>query len=583
MGYTGLMLRLFTGRKGPWLIAGVALCSLVGCDLAAGFLDIGDSLTNGDKALIDSPGRLVAAGKFHRLLVDGSLKDGGHVIALKETEEGNELAIIPYVNGDPCFIDPAVDVERLSSRIDVELPGIVSVQRDANNRRRGEVNFFDFKCREVIQALPNSNLPQVLFPNIDPDGLLALTDDGDLYVVKPERQELIRVAGGVTQARSHNDTLWSVENGELVIRDRNFKIMATLGSGVTEFVIAAGRTIAAAFVDESGLSIFNEVFDTTFISDNACSPVSWGTDTVAYFQPCEARRLRALVTGTRLGREEEVLTLIGPQNVVLHDRAQVVLSSQSTELILIQGDAGTDRGALVVSTLAKDAEAVDGVLRLDTRVLEESSSTLRWGVLLTNYDGVSGTLVQLKKEDGEVTEVREIAYGVAQLPGATINSGRGVLTDFDGVTGTLNILTVGTEKVTSFMLADKVPIQAQTVELDTGRTAFIADSDDGIVGSLYLTGGAQASTTQLRLPQKIGENVYLDSARFLEQPRGVAYLERRAGRDYPALKVWLTDSELTVEVNRSVSEYRTVPWPAPGILYAVPEGATPGLWFAKAR
>lgn len=570
-----------TLRMGPSLFL---LCwTAVGCDLASGLTDIGGALGNQDKALIDSPGRRVAAGKFRSLLVDGSLKDGGHVIALEETDEGERLAIIPYVDGSACYVDPAVNVERLSSRVDVELPGVLSVQRDSDESRRGEINFFAFNCKEVIEPIDNSSLPQVAFPDVSPEGLLALSASGDLYFVKPEERERILVASGVSQARTHGDTLWAVEDGRLVIRDRDLEIIAETGSAVREFAITGGSTVHAAYVDEEGLFAFNEEDGATLVATTGCTPIAWGADTVAYLDPCDERRLRVIIPGDRLGKTEETVTLIGPRNVILHDRAQAFFGSQVTEILLLQGEPGADRGSLVVSTLAEDAEPEEGVLRLDTLVLEESDATLRWGVALTHFDGVSGTLVQVVREDNDITGLRPLAERVAQLPGGTASSGRGILTDFDGQTGTLNLLLTNAEETSTFTLAEKVPVQTQVAELDTGRVLFIGDSDDGATGSLYLTAGAQASASALTLPRKIAEDVYVDTARFLEQPHGVAYLARRSGSDHPTLEVWLLESELTVEVSDAVSEYRTVPWPAPGILYAVPEGPNVGLWFAKAR
>jgi hypothetical protein len=76
--------------------------------------------------------------------------------------------------------------------------------------------------------------------------------------------------------------------------------------------------------------------------------------------------------------------------------------------------------------------------------------------------------------------------------------------------------------------------------------------------------------------------VLKETTRFLEQPRALSFL-RQSDTGYYSLRAYLIDAELELTVHNAVSEYRIVPWPAPGILYAVPTGDDQGLWYAKAR
>ena len=52
------------------------------CDFSSGLKDVGDALGNPDAALLDAPGRKLVDGKFRKITVDGSLAEGGKVIAL---------------------------------------------------------------------------------------------------------------------------------------------------------------------------------------------------------------------------------------------------------------------------------------------------------------------------------------------------------------------------------------------------------------------------------------------------------------------------------------------------------------------
>lgn len=560
---------------------GLLLFPLVGCDLAEGLGDVGDSLTSPDAALLDSPGRKLAAGQYHRLLIDGSLDDGGHVIALRTIDEGTEAAIIPYLEGDGCTITPATAFERLSSRVDVDLPGVISVQRNTDSTGRGTIDFVDFDCKTVIESIPDASLPQIAFPAASPEGLLALTLQGDLYQVNAVHQRLDSIANEVTIARTDTDRLWTIENGELVLRDVEYRELERFGTGVTEFTLPGGTVLQVAFMDENGLSVWNEDDGVTLVSETACGPTSWGLDVVAYYDPCETQKLHVYTLGGRLGLEEEFVHIEGPEGAVDLVSSLVVFGQghRTSEFMFLA--AGPSGNQLMLGTIDAEPEVMDGTVQMESVVIADNNATIRSGVPYTDWDGVSGTLMDRERdEEGTTVGVIAVAPGVASLPGGTPYSLAGALTNFDGTTGTLEVLIRTGDDIESQLIADRVPLQTQSVEAETGRRAFIGDSDDGIVGALYLSNEPNSGRLTYR---KIGEYAHIDTARFLEQPRGVAYLARRPGNQYASLEVYLLDSELTVTVHQRVSEYRTVPWPAPGILYAVPSGDDAGLWFSKAR
>src|SRR5690606_7057996 len=158
----------------------------------------------------------------------------------------------------------------------------------------------------------------------------------------------------------------------------------------------------------------------------------------------------------------------------------------------------------------------------------------------------------------------------------------GVLTDFDGTVGTLRALSNTASGVESSVIAEGVPLQQHTVEMETGRRAFVGESEDGATGTLYLSDEPSFNSRAPRV-RAIAENVFTETARFLEQPRAIVYLAKGSESGQGVLKAWLIDSQLTLTIHDHVSEYRTVPWPAAGILYAVPSGEDRGLWFSKAR
>lgn len=575
-------------RPLPLSFVAVALL-LGGCDLAAGLQDVGSSLTNPDAALLDHPGRKLADGLFRQLLIDGSLDEGGHVIALRENEDGQQLAIIPYLENDSCFLKPAVAVDRLSSRVDVELPGILSVQRTQDENGRGDISFVNFNCEDAFEGFTGSRLPQLAFPASKPRGLLGMTGAGELYLVEPGNKRTVYISTGATQASSSDDKLWTLEDGQLVIRDDELKVLDRMGSGVELYTLTAGSWLTVAFMDEDGLSFWNEVEGVTHISSSACNPTSWGSDTLAYFDPCEERKLNLYTRGTRIGVDADYVRLVGPKGI--RDLDQHIATDwgsgiTTSHLSFIAGESEVPSGDLLLASIQPGVELQDDELtiELETQVLAKGNANIRSGNIILNWNGVAGDLVEYETEDDEIVDLIPVADAVAQLPGGNTYSPRGVLSHFDGTTGDLRVYSRKVTKdgttITSELIAKGVPIQPQTVEPDTGRMAFVGDSSDGQTGTLYLGRNAGEDPTRL---QALEDHVLLNTARFLDQPRGLAYLVRAKGTTEARLRVWLIDSEIKLTVHKNVHEYRTVPWPAAGILYAVPNGDDQGLWFSKAR
>lgn len=557
--------------------------SAVSCDLAQNLTDVGGSLTNPDAALLDRPGRKLASGAYRHLLVDGSLENGGHVVAIRSDREQEEIAIIPYLEGSGCFVTPGIAVERISSRVDVELSGMLAIQRDQNESGRGEITFVDFDCDE-LNSLQDASIPQIAFPIGQPRGILTITTSGDLYFVNPRSQAIDRISEGVSTARTAGNSLWTIESGELVARDINLQEIGRMGTGVVEFVVAGGSKITAAYRDEDGISIWTADESSTVISKTGCGILAWGGDTIGFTEPCQGGELHVYTIGSRIGSDEEFVTLVGPKDVIYPERAITTWGqgTQPSEIVLTVSDPDQVGDRLMVASIPEEATEEDGVYRLEFKLLSDDSATIRGGQIFIDWDGVTGKLVELWRDDDDLAiGLLEIAPGVAQLLGDGPYSPLGVLTDFENGVGSLRAYSKKGTEIESTLLAKKVPVQTQYAEEDTGRRLFIADSRDGSVGALYLTDGPSGKSPAKS--RKIADNVYVDTARFLDQPRGVAYLAGQADSDYVALRVWLMDSELTLTIHETVSEYRMVPWPAPGILYAVPAGDDQGLWFSKAR
>jgi len=567
------------------LLGAGSVVPLTSCGIPEGLGDVGSSLANPDASLLDSPGRRLAEGKYRDLLVDGSIADGGHVIAVRTDVEPNELSVLPYLEGEGCSVSPTHSFDRLSSRIDIELEGIISVQHAVNEEGRGDVSFVDFDCEPAIDPLQNATLPQLGFPALSPEGLLSLTGDGDLYLVNPQKKELRKIDSGVAQARSAGNHLWYIKEGKLRVLNTALEEVATLGNEVSTFAVTGGDVVAAVFQDQEGLHRYGHDEGATLIAEDGCSPMNWGVETVAYFAPCSERKLQVHTQGVRVGADTQFVTIAGPSGVSTLQSGFSFwgFGTKPSEVTFLLGEPDSSTGQLMLGTLPAVSEGEGELRDLDLQVLAEAPATIRGNNLFSHWDGEIGSLLEVTREDDLAIGAEVIAERVVQLPGNAPYSPRGMFVNFEDGLAEFRFYSKDEEgNISNRRLAERVPPQALRIEPGTGRIAFVAESTDGSKGTLLLTedlepGEAPKETTP------IAENVHVGTARFLEQPRGLAYLSQTDESRYAELKVFLLDSELTLTVHSSVIEYRTIPWPAPGILYAVPEGEDQGLWFSKAR
>lgn len=559
-----------------------ASCGLWSCNFGDGLRDVGSSLGNTDSALIDAPGRRLAAGRFRKITVDGSLDEGGKVIALEDNDDGTRLAVIPYPDGKTCYVDPAVDFDRLSSRLSVELPGLFSVQVSSDESDRGEIRLVDFNCEQAFDSIENARLPRVLFPSSEPRGVLSIDGSGTLTMIVPGEKDLVEIDRNVSVARTSQSYIFVQKGGKLIAYDGKLDAVDEFGKGVSEFIPHQGLRISVALIDEEGLAVWNEDDGLTRISDTACRPNFWGNDTLAYYDPCDERKLRIYMPRNRIPLEgDDFITLDGPKGVAdLNARSlNWGASTQSTELSFLLGGADDHEGQLVIAKIPTETEPDEDHLDLLLYQLGDGHSGFLGGEILTGIDTGPGTLVRIQRdEDEHPVGLETLEDDVVKLFGASAYSPDGILANFDGTVGDLvQLREEAKDEIKSTTLLRDVPNQGSVKEAETGRFALVADSPDGRVGTLYLSSQDNTSV------KAVATDVWPTTARFLEQPRGLAYLSGEPGQPVAQLKVYLIDSGLTVSIHEKVNEYRSLPWPSPGILYAVPEGKDQGLWYAKAR
>jgi hypothetical protein len=559
--------------------------SFAGCDLN-GLVDITDTLLDPDAALLDHPGRQLAEGHYSGLKIAGSAEAGGFVLARRHDAEDARVAVVPFLLGTPCEYSPAFAYDRFSSRVNIELPGTISVQVDQSpdNPSLGTVRFIDHECHEVIDEVPNTILPGPLFPGVDPIGMLARSADGTLYLVDAQERTTTIIAGDVDYGVVAGSLLFTLENGEAVIRDELLDEVDRVGSGVTAIVATGGSDLTLAYADASGVHAWNERDGASSLAEDGCQPWYTGVDSIAYHAPCESRRLALRVPAEMTGNYEGgLVTLRGPDNANLQSiKVAPGLSTTVESLlevtIITTSDSATQSGDLVALSMPKSSEP-------DSREIELTASLLETGVTFVpnsalyfrDYAEGRGTLLDFTHDvDGLISGVLSVATEVAWVPYAAPYSYRGVLADYDGTLGRLLRLSRNQDdSIDTEVLGEDIPLQNFIGDYEREMIGYVSNLDDHGTGVLTIVDELG--------PYHLANRVVMNEVRLLDDPRGLVFLRRTLSEETFELHTWLVEADLDLVIHEEASEYIPIPWPSPGILYSVPKGRDAGLWFAKAR
>jgi hypothetical protein len=557
------------------------------CDLN-GLVDIGDSLLDPDAALLDHPGRQLIKGHYSGLKIAGSGDSGGYVLARHDGVDPPAVALVPFLKGEPCEYAPAFGYDRFSSRVDIELPGTISVQVDQNeqNAAFGTVRFIDYDCKEVIDEIPDTALPGPLFPGSEPFGMLARSGDGTLYLIDAKELERTVVAPHVDYGVVAGSFLFTLEAGEIVVRDEDLKEVEHVGSGVQALVATGGTHLPLAYKDETGMHVWNEKSGESLLSEAGCSPWFIGLDAVAYYDPCDSGRLaihapKDFVFGD--GGAEGMVTLRGPEKTVLSSMtitpgvAKAPASLSEISLVMAQ-TLGGNSGDLLVLTVPDDATSDEDDVQLEAVPLATNVTYVPGhGVYYKDYENQRGTLLDFERDDdGRISGVVELLEQVASVPYASPYSYMGVLANYDGEVGNLVRLTRKKDgTIDRDLIGEDVPLQRFVGDYKTEMVAYVSELDDEGFGILTIVDDLG--------PYQVAENVLVNQIDSLDDPQGVVFTSPSDVSGAFELHAWLVEAELDLTIHEAASEYIAIPWPSPGVLYAVPEGDDAGLWFAKAR
>jgi hypothetical protein len=373
---------------------------------------------------------------------------------------------------------------------------------------------------------------------------------------------------------------WSIEGGQLVVRDMQLKELARYGARVTEFDLAQNGGVRAMYIDatcDAGAKpCAGDLYQVTDalgtpqkIDSDACTvifPAHWGGLGVSYRSPCADRT--SVVYGTMPNATTPQKTVVGDS--ILGTPDVDVMGTTPYVFYVKADDPKATTGTLYGGVLGMDLEAIgNGVTRDNTRqapIIDKTGSLWR---MTLEFDSMlkAGRLVTWSKGGS----VQEVATAVAEI------SGNVAIVNYDGSVGDLVELKSAT---ISKPLAHKVPYQ-RILQADLG-TALIADYD-GNRGTLLL---AQAGTVDFEEVTKgitLGE-LNGGTVAFLQSLPAIGYLhdfDEQSGTGI--LGARLIETGDTFDVGIRASEWGEYGWPEPGILYVAPGGDAAGIWFARLR
>lgn len=552
--------RRFSIRDVFGLLTAVGLALLTaGCGLDKGFEDLGDQLITPDIGYIDTPGRKLADGNYRRFSIRAPTLEDRFVVAL----EGANLVLIRFEeNGDKCEVGPAraygLSITGEAADLDTNPPVMpYLVTRDSEGR--GELRFTDFACNTRTLSVADVPLPEDSLISQGHYYLIVRDGSNQLLAIDPWADEPIVLGSEVSFFRVSDQRLWSVEAGELVLRDAALNELGRAGSALSEVRVSRSPLEHwAAYVEDNSIYIVEEnatrdgLDDPRLVATDAChlAQVSSSRDRVlSYFSPCAARHLVIddLVNEQRF--DYDVDDVIGT--------GVVVRSGPAFDFNYWTGPQGNS------GTLWLVRAGMDPVRTLDDALVQTDVLFRDWVLTLTDWDGETGDYKSWRPDGTGGGETKTVAKGVAE-----INS-LGVIANYQDGVGNLLMVT-GND--TTFELGTGVPLDS------TRGRAFVGNAASGR-GELFVLDSS--GTAPRSVAQGVARGAFLFSVQI--ETLLIMLSDYESSSNTATLQVRLLDTGDQFAVSDGVSELIEVGFPRPGVVYGVPKGARAGLWFAGVR
>lgn len=574
------------------LISGVVLTALGGaaCDPIADFQGAADSLVDPDETRLSTEPVRIVRGHFSRASVSGSAKDGGVLAALEHDEDETHLRLARFVlpTGKTALEDAELESCDAGASSDYlcgqwfEPGSTVLSFLDPDGDGAGTLRFIGPDCVERREPLDDVVFAswQYVTELRDGDylivGYVLVTRDQGLLYVDAKTLELKTFAEKTLGYVVNATSVFFEKDGEIVVLESGtWDVLERFGRGVIELAIersGLGGDPDVVFRDDFGLRSWSSD-GLELIAEDGCE-ATLGSLMFSYFDPCDERRLhvRGDSGSSPLGAE-----LPGVREKMLDG----TFSDRSFFVTVGDGESGSPGTLYRVSFEEVDAPESSEPPRAIVEELGENA-VLDWPGYIVGWSEAGGTWARRDEEGRTLSDITD-TFAVS---GMTL-----VLSNYrDGL--------VDLKTIDGYSTLDEPQLLLPAVEWNVGDRppgtwgdAVFWDIWDEEYENAYVVADVKNGSGEIRrfswteegslvLGKPLVKGALVGSAVGLESQAGVAYL-KSGGRG--ELWVHLLEAGFEQPVDEHVSEYRSISWPSPGLLYVVESGEDAGIWFAKAR
>lgn len=541
------------------LFSGSLAVLLVGCHVDLSGLD---DLLNSDPTYVNLPGDRVAAGRFSLVTVAGTDSEGAFLTAL-DLDDGPSMAVVPLAGGPGCRASTASTYDFYPADPTSALQTFVAVLEPANQSAPVRLHVIDTQCHEALPSVDGANFPFQTGHENEYPGFFTLTTDGRLIFLNPWHSEERTLSNDARTVRFSDDAMWSLEEGQVVVRDLSLRVLGRFGTDVQELVLSSDGSSKAAFRD--GVNVYSWTDPTKApeqIDQDACSVSSpFGFSGLSYRSPCADRQL-VLYGTTQSGSTTPTKWVVPSSQSTIGAPTIRSWDGRSFVFFLTNDDATASSGTLWAAPVGGDTieKLGDGVGLNGAGV----PSIVRNGRELWFLTDLTSGVGQLQSWQPE-HPVNGVASGVVSLSPPL------AIADFDGKVGNLRAIT-GTS---SGVLLRGVPRRGLLT--DVSGTAVLTGSD-GSSGTLVV---AEPKALQF---ETVAPNVRLGTFSFLGSMPAIGYLH-----DYDAvsgtgiLAFRQIETADVFDAGVRARAWTEIGWPEPSILYTVPNRSSRGVWLARMK
>jgi len=406
-----------------------------------------------------------AEGLYRGLVVGGSEAEGAFVVAQHERAPGDEELVLTSLADDEkrtCSMGKALRYSTIPQLFGDRSAHVLTIDGNPGDVS-GDLRIFDASCVERVRV-PSvvAGMKWMTDENYVFEGYAAQTTSGEIVAIDPWTESVKTIAEGVSFWTYAGGRFWLIQDGSLVLRDREGNILQTAGEGVTELVVSFGGD-EAAYVDAKGLWVMKpgDPGPTAIPTAGApCKPeyLSTTPPSLAYRDDCAASVLavRDRTTGDTRVFASGVTSVISfggaPMSWLFFEREE---PGKKRELWAVPG-----AGAPVL--VGTDPRPRRAAWRRQTGFL-----------VMLDYDGAAGTLGQWSLEGG-FSPILENCAGY-------LGKGNGhfaTLVDAEGDVGTLVVFDE--ETLVEALRAPGVHRWAPRFSFQAPALGYIRDWDDAL-------------------------------------------------------------------------------------------------------